>query len=72
MIDVHIKDPDPTNCAGGSGRGEFLNLPPSVLGVDGVDGYGGIFALLNASCLPEFFLPGRQIVWLCHARFQVY
>ena len=53
MIDVHIKDPDPTNCAGGSGRGEFLNLPPSVLGVDGVDGYGGIFALLNASCLPD-------------------
>ncbi len=53
VLDVKIKDPDPTNCASGEGRGEFLNLPPMRLGIDPVDGYGGIFAALNASCLPE-------------------
>lgn len=36
-----------------SGRGEFVNIPPSVVGLTGVQGYGGIFAALNASCLPE-------------------
>lgn len=53
MIDVRIEDPDPTNCADASGRGEFLNIPPSVLGVAAVDGYGGIFGALNASCLTD-------------------
>ena len=37
----------------GSGNGEFIVLPPSWLGIDGVDGYGGLFAALNASCVPE-------------------
>ena len=37
----------------GSGNGEFIVLPPSRLGVAGVDGYGGLFAALNASCVPE-------------------
>lgn len=37
----------------GSGNGEFIVLPPSRLGIAGVDGYGGLFAALNASCLPE-------------------
>ncbi|MEK7264950.1 MAG: TonB-dependent receptor plug domain-containing protein [Pseudomonadota bacterium] len=37
----------------GSGNGEFIVLPPSRLGIAGVDGYGGLFAGLNASCLPE-------------------
>jgi len=36
-----------------SGRGEFVNLPPSFLGLDPAEGYGGIFAALNASCVPE-------------------
>ncbi|TVS16585.1 MAG: TonB-dependent receptor [Gammaproteobacteria bacterium] len=53
MLNVRIQDPDPTNCASGSGRGEFLNLPPRFFGIDGADGYGGIFAALNASCIPE-------------------
>jgi len=37
----------------GSGNGEFIVLPPQSLGIAGVDGYGGLFAALNASCLPE-------------------
>jgi len=37
----------------GSGNGEFIVLPPSRLGISGADGYGGLFAALNASCLPE-------------------
>lgn len=37
----------------GSGNGEFVVLPPSRLGIDGVDAYGGLLAALNASCLPE-------------------
>lgn len=37
----------------GSGNGEFVVVPPSRLGISGVNGYGGIFAALNASCLPE-------------------
>lgn len=37
----------------GSGNGEFIVLPPARLGVAPADGYGGLFAALNASCLPE-------------------
>ena len=37
----------------GSGNGEFIVLPPSRLGLAGIDGYGGLFAALNASCLVE-------------------
>ena len=37
----------------GSGNGEFIVLPPSRLGLSPADGYGGLFAALNASCLPE-------------------
>lgn len=37
----------------GSGNGEFIVLPPSRLGLAGAAGYGGLFAALNASCLPE-------------------
>ncbi|GGC12286.1 TonB-dependent receptor [Novosphingobium endophyticum] len=37
----------------GSGNGEFVVVPPSRFGISGEDGYGGIFAALNASCLPE-------------------
>ncbi len=37
----------------GSGNGEFIVLPPSRLGVAPADGFGGLFAALNASCLPE-------------------
>ena len=37
----------------GSGNGEFVVLPPSRLGVAPADGFGGLFAALNASCLPE-------------------
>ncbi|WP_414902426.1 TonB-dependent siderophore receptor [Sphingomonas flavalba] len=37
----------------GSGNGEMVVLPPSRLGINGADGYGGLFAALNASCLPE-------------------
>ncbi len=37
----------------GSGNGEFIVLPPSHLGIAGVNGYGGLFAALNASCVPE-------------------
>ena len=43
-----------------SGRGEFVVIPPThpVVNVFGTpvtseEGYGGIFAALNASCLPE-------------------
>jgi len=46
MLSVNIRAPGP-------GRGEFLNIPPSVVGLDGVNGYGGIFAALNAGALPE-------------------
>lgn len=44
---------DPGAC--GDGGGEFIVVPPThpVFGLSGVDGYGGIFAALNASCLPE-------------------
>lgn len=37
----------------GSGNGEFIVLPPSRLGAAPADGFGGLFAALNASCLPE-------------------
>lgn len=37
----------------GSGNGEFIVLPPSRLGIAPANGYGGLFAALNASCLPE-------------------
>lgn len=37
----------------GSGNGEFIVLPPSRLGLSPVNGYGGLFAALNASCLQE-------------------
>jgi iron complex outermembrane receptor protein len=37
----------------GSGNGEFIVLPPSRLGLSPADGFGGLFAALNASCLPE-------------------
>jgi iron complex outermembrane recepter protein len=37
----------------GSGNGEFVVLPPSRLGILPADGFGGLFAALNASCLPE-------------------
>lgn len=37
----------------GSGNGEFIVLPPSRLGISVINGYGGLFAALNASCLPE-------------------
>lgn len=37
----------------GSGNGEFIVLPPSQLGIAPADGFGGLFAALNASCLPE-------------------
>lgn len=37
----------------GSNNGEFVVVPPSRFGISGEDGYGGIFAALNASCLPE-------------------
>lgn len=36
-----------------SGQGEFVVIPPSRLGVTGQQGYGGLFAALNASCLTE-------------------
>lgn len=37
----------------GSGNGEFIVLPPSRLGIAPQAGFGGLFAALNASCLPE-------------------
>jgi len=37
----------------GSGNGEFIVLPPSRLGISPTAGFGGLFAALNASCLPE-------------------
>ncbi len=37
----------------GSGNGEFIVLPPSRLGIAPAEGFGGLFAALNASCLPE-------------------
>jgi iron complex outermembrane receptor protein len=37
----------------GSGNGEFIVLPPAWLGISPADGYGGLFAALNASCVPE-------------------
>lgn len=44
-----------------SGRGEFVVIPPTAIPPDSLgvplptleEGYGGIFAALNASCLPE-------------------
>ena len=49
LQEVRIGAPGPC----GSGNGEFIVLPPSRLGIAGVDGNGGLFAALNASCLPE-------------------
>ena len=37
----------------GSGNGEFVVIPPSRVGIAPQDGYGGLFAALNASCLAE-------------------
>lgn len=37
----------------GSGNGEFVVLPPTRVGIAPAEGYGGLFAALNASCLPE-------------------
>ncbi|WP_425409119.1 TonB-dependent siderophore receptor [Hyphococcus sp.] len=37
----------------GSGNGEFVVIPPERAGVSPADGYGGLFAALNASCLTE-------------------
>ncbi|MBY0423439.1 MAG: TonB-dependent receptor, partial [Parvularculaceae bacterium] len=37
----------------GSGVGEFVVLPPRRAGAPDSDGFGGLFAALNASCLPE-------------------
>lgn len=37
----------------GSGNGEFVVLPPARVGVAPEAGFGGLFAALNASCLPE-------------------
>lgn len=37
----------------GSGNGEFVVIPPSRAGLAPADGYGGLFAALNASCLAE-------------------
>ncbi|WDI31406.1 TonB-dependent receptor [Hyphococcus flavus] len=37
----------------GSGNGEFVVIPPVRAGVSPFDGYGGLFAALNASCLAE-------------------
>ncbi len=37
----------------GSGNGEFVVIPPSRAGLAPQDGYGGLFAALNASCLAE-------------------
>ncbi len=37
----------------GSGNGEFIVLPPTRLGLAPANGFGGLFAALNASCLPE-------------------
>lgn len=53
IMEVNIADPDPTNCGFGFGSGEFLALPPPELGVAGTAGFGGIFGVLNASCLPQ-------------------
>lgn len=37
----------------GSGNGEFVVIPPARAGLAPTDGYGGLFAALNASCLME-------------------
>ncbi|PQA85743.1 TonB-dependent siderophore receptor [Hyphococcus luteus] len=37
----------------GSGNGEFVVIPPTRAGLAPADGYGGLFAALNASCLAE-------------------
>ncbi|WP_428408892.1 TonB-dependent siderophore receptor [Hyphococcus sp.] len=37
----------------GSGNGEFVVIPPRRAGLAPANGYGGLFAALNASCLAE-------------------
>lgn len=37
----------------GSGNGEFVVIPPTRAGIAPADGYGGLLAALNASCLTE-------------------
>lgn len=49
LAEARIGAPGPC----GSGNGEFVVLPPSRLGIANADGYGGLFAALNASCIPE-------------------
>lgn len=49
LQDARIGPPGPC----GSGVGEFVVLPPTRLGIAPAAGYGGLFAALNASCLPE-------------------
>ena len=40
----------PGECGGG--RGEFVNIPGSVVGLTPEQSFGGILAALNASCIP--------------------
>lgn len=47
--ETQISGPGPC----GSGNGEFVVIPPTRAGVSPVNGYGGLFAALNASCLTE-------------------
>ncbi len=52
LQEYKISDPGP--CFGNGG--EFVVIPPThqdVPGLTSAEGYGGIFAALNASCLPE-------------------
>ena len=51
LQEFNIGDPGPC----GDGRGEFVVIPPThpSAGLTGVEGYGGLIAALNASCLPE-------------------
>ncbi|MFN3230893.1 MAG: TonB-dependent siderophore receptor [Alphaproteobacteria bacterium] len=52
LQEYKISDPGP--CFGNGG--EFVVIPPThqdVPGLESFQGYGGIFAALNASCLPE-------------------
>ncbi len=66
ISEFDIKDPDPLNCPVGpfgfpAGQGEFVNIAPTDPSITffgaGIPsnggGYGGIFRVLNASCLPE-------------------